>query len=152
MSYVRNTIVIARPLAAVFDMATTGEHWPAWHPATKAVSGAVDHSIQMGEQLTEEARIAGRDGSAIWTCGERAPPHKLALEATGNSGRATFRLAYTFEPVEAGTQMTRELTYQIEGLRRNEHLTVGRAMREQSGQAMENLKAFLEAHIPAEPA
>jgi hypothetical protein len=36
------------------------------------VSGAIDHSLKVGEQVTEDFRVAGRRGRARWTVIERA--------------------------------------------------------------------------------
>src|SRR5438045_2342634 len=41
-------INIHRPIGAVFDYITTPANWPAWHPASRAVSGSVDHSLLIG--------------------------------------------------------------------------------------------------------
>ena len=49
---------IQRPATVVFDYVTTPAHWPTWHPSSLGVSGAVDHSLDIGEQATEEFRVA----------------------------------------------------------------------------------------------
>jgi uncharacterized protein YndB with AHSA1/START domain len=149
MVFVTNKVVVRRPIAAVFDVATTGEHWTRWHPATQAVRGAVKAPVQLGEKIVEDVIIAGRAGTATWTCTERDPPHHLTLEGTGEGG-TTARIVYTFAERSDGTEFTRDLTYNMPSLNaaRGETLTVSRVMREQSAKAMTNLKALLEAEIP----
>src|SRR6478735_4251189 len=41
---------IDRPAGVVFDYVTTPAHWPTWHPSSLAVSGAVDHPLDPGEE------------------------------------------------------------------------------------------------------
>ena len=45
---------ISHPIETVFDDATTPANWPEWHPASHAVSGAVDHSLLVGEEVQED--------------------------------------------------------------------------------------------------
>lgn len=79
MGEVTNTVLVRRPRAAAFDVATTGRHWPAWHPATQAVRGAIDHPVQLGEEIVEDVIIGGMAGTAHWTCVEYDQPHRLVL-------------------------------------------------------------------------
>ena len=67
MTRVVSTIRIRRDIADVFDFFTTPENWPEWHPASISVAGATDHSLAIGEEVTEEFLAAGRRGSASAT-------------------------------------------------------------------------------------
>ena len=71
---VRNSIDIAAPTEQVFEYVTTPSNWPRWHPSSRAVHGAVDHSLQVGERVTEDFTVAGREGQVVWTVAERVPP------------------------------------------------------------------------------
>lgn len=149
MTTIANTVLVRRPIAALFDTATTARYWQRWHPATLGVSGAVAQPVQLGEQITERARIAGVIGTARWTCVEYDRPHRLALEAPGPP--VTARIVYTFDERGGGEVVfTRTLTYTIMlplG-RVLDALLVAGVMKRQSMQAMINLKALLEAEIP----
>ena len=148
MTTIANTVLVRRPLAAVFDTATTARYWRRWHPATRSVRGAVDHPVQLGEQITERARIAGITGTARWTCTEYVRPHRLTLDAPTPPVRA--RIVYTFEERAGAVVFTRTLTYTIMtplGALLDALLVAG-VMKNQSAQAMINLKALLEAEIP----
>jgi hypothetical protein len=148
MARIANSILVRRPLAAVFDTATTARYWPRWHPATRAVQGAVDHPVQTGEQITERARIVGPTQTFEWTCVERDAPHRLALEAPGTPGHP--RIVYTVEQRGDEVLFTRVLTYTVPlplgGLLDTAYLAG--VMKQQSVQAIINLKALLEAEIP----
>lgn len=151
MGLVTTTAFIRRPIAAVFDTATTARYWPQWHPATRRVSGATDHPVRLGEQITEVARIAGMTGTAHWTCVEYDRPRRLVLAATGTAG-ARARIVYTFVERDSGVEFTRDLTYRFLGplTALLEPLLIARVMQRQSQVAMENLKALIEVEIPAQ--
>jgi Polyketide cyclase / dehydrase and lipid transport len=75
MTQIVVAINIHRPIGAVFDYVTTPANWPAWHPASRAVSGSVDHSLLIGEQVTEEFVVGGRHGSCVWQVTQREMPY-----------------------------------------------------------------------------
>jgi uncharacterized protein YndB with AHSA1/START domain len=47
MTQIVVAINIHRPIGAVFDYVTTPANWPAWHPASRAVSGSVARAAGM---------------------------------------------------------------------------------------------------------
>src|SRR5215471_21272550 len=73
-THIANTIVIAKPPDAVFAYVTTPGNWPKWHPASRAVSGTTDHSLTVGERVTEDFIVAGREGRVVWTAVKRDAP------------------------------------------------------------------------------
>jgi uncharacterized protein YndB with AHSA1/START domain len=148
MSRIANSILVHRPIAAVFDTATTARYWARWHPATRTVEGAVDHPLQLGEHVTERAHIVGPARIFVWTCVERDAPHRLVLEAPGTPGDP--RIVYTVDQRGDEVLFTRTLTYTVPlplgGLVDTWYLAG--VMKQQSVQAIINLKALLEAEIP----
>ncbi|MFM0024224.1 SRPBCC family protein [Paraburkholderia azotifigens] len=104
---------IERDSTAVFDYVTTPAHWPAWHPSSLSVSGATDHSLGIGEQTTEEFRVAGRRGEVVWTVVERKRPEKWTIDGT-IAGRSAGTVSYALTPNtngKDGTQFERTFTY-----------------------------------------
>src|SRR5271157_2263604 len=61
-SHIVSTIRIHREMADVFDFFTTPKNWPRWHPASISVAGATDHSLAIGEEVTEEFRTGNGKG------------------------------------------------------------------------------------------
>lgn len=150
MGYVENTVLVGRPRPAVFDAATTARYWPQWHPATRGVEGAINHPVQLGEAITEYVNIAGREGVAHWTCVEYQRPDRLVLDATGEGG-TTARITYTFAGQDGGTAFTRAMTYDFAGLPAGspQAAALDQVMQTQSQVALDNLKALIEAEVPA---
>jgi hypothetical protein len=145
---IANSVLVRRPIAAVFDTATTARYWPRWHPASLSVSGATDHPLQLGEQITERARIAGLPRTVRWTCVACDHPHRLALVAPGAPLQAD--LVFTFDQHGPEVICTRPFSYTLTlplGGVLNALLLAGR-MKQQSTQAMINLLALLNAEIP----
>jgi hypothetical protein len=70
MTRILSTICIHRDIADVFDFLATPKNWPEWHPASISVAGSTDHSLAIGEEVTEEFLAAGRRERR---CGERPP-------------------------------------------------------------------------------
>jgi uncharacterized protein YndB with AHSA1/START domain len=101
---------IRRPIAEVFDYVTTPAHWLIWHPSSLGLHGATDHSLQVGEQVTEEFRVAGRKGSVTWKVIARDAPRSWTIAgivAAGGKGTITYTLTSTAD----GTAFRREFDY-----------------------------------------
>jgi hypothetical protein len=119
-------INIHRPIGAVFDYITTPANWPAWHPASRAVSGSVDHSLLIGEQVTEEFVAGGRHGSCVWQVTQREAPYLWTIT--------------TSTPRVAGRKHSLRAEVHLCNVR---HLAL-RRMRRESRIALEQLKERFE--------
>jgi uncharacterized protein YndB with AHSA1/START domain len=106
------TTQIDRPIEQVFDFLTTPANWVRWHPSTVSVSGATDHSLEVGEQVTEEYVVAGQKGRATWTVRERSRPHRWKFDTIAENGHQAA-IAYTFTPLGYGTHFEREVVIQF---------------------------------------
>jgi hypothetical protein len=138
------TISIHRPIGVVFDYITTPANWPAWHPASRAVSGSVDHSLLIGEQVTEEFVAGGRHGSCVWQVTRREVPYLWTITTSTPQVQAeiTYRLSAQGETII----FERELTYVTSGLWLwvFDFLLMRRRMNRESRIALERLKERLE--------
>ena len=142
MPLVSHHFVVDRPLAAVFDVVTTARFWPEWHPATRGVTGDVDHPAQLGDQITEHVTIAGIQGSGTWTVVERDPPHHMALEVSLAFGQ--LRISYQLSPAAGGgTRFQRDLAFPDLGPQ------VSAAMAAQSAEGAADLDRLVQREIPA---
>src|SRR6516162_1705409 len=103
-------IHIDRAMEEVFDFLTTPGNWPRWHPSSMGVRGAVDHSLDIGEQVTEDYRVAGLSGTAVWTVRERAAPIRWVIDGVAESGNEAT-ITYTLTGDAHGTQFQRELEF-----------------------------------------
>ena len=104
---------IARPTDAVYAYVTTPGNWPKWHPSSLAVHGATDHSLAVGEQVTEEYLVAGQQGTVTWTVTEREVPRRWVIEGTTNGTQTRGVVEYTLAATPSGTQFERVFTYDL---------------------------------------
>lgn len=143
---IHSVVTIDRAPADVFAYVSTPANWPAWHPSSLAVRGATDHPLQMGEQVTESFRVAGREGTVIWTVTGRQPPSFWRIDGVIDS-RQAGTVTYTLTPAGPGTRFERDFTYRAPTLLFS--LLNWAALRGQidaeSAEAVQRLKARLEA-------
>lgn len=120
MTRIYTTIKIKGPISEVFNYVTTPVSWLQWHPSCQGVSGATEHSLEVGEQVTEEFVVAGRSGSA--------------------------RITYTLTEQEGGTVFERELVYSLSKpwLVLLDWLVLRHRVNGESTEALRRLKAVLE--------
>ncbi|MEM5429820.1 SRPBCC family protein [Cupriavidus oxalaticus] len=111
MTRIHSEATIRRPPAEVFAYVSTPANWPAWHPSSLAVHGATDHSLDVGEQVTEDFRVAGREGTVVWKVAERRAPTFWRIDGTID-GRKAGTVTYTLTSAGTGTRFEREFTYQ----------------------------------------
>ncbi len=138
-------ITIRQPVAQVYDYVTTPGHWPQWHPSSLAVSGAVDHSLLVGERATEDFLVAGRRGRAVWTVIAREAPARWEIEGEVD-GRKASVITYTLAQAGAGTRFQRELAYRSPNLlfALLNRLQIRARIEAESSLALERLKQVLE--------
>lgn len=137
---------INQRIEQVFDYVTTAGNWPTWHPSSLGVSGAVDHSGQPGEQVTERFRVAGRRGEVVWAVRERQSPTRWVIEGkTGSGGGGA--ITYTLTPENSGTYFEREFVYYFHNplYRLLDGLLVRPRIQAESDEALRRLKQVLEA-------
>lgn len=139
-------VSIERPDTVVFDYVTTPSHWPDWHPSSLSVRGATGHSLNVGEQVTEEFRVAGRRGSVVWTVAVRDRPRKWEIVGTID-GRSAGMVSYSLTPEASGTRFEREFVYRAPSLwfEAVNVLFVRARIQRESDTAVARLKKTLEA-------
>jgi uncharacterized protein YndB with AHSA1/START domain len=143
-------IDIRRPVEQVFDFLTTPGNWPRWHPSSLRVTGAVDHSLGPGEQVTEDFRVAGQSGTAVWTVRERQAPQRWVIDGVAENGnRAT--ITYTVTAQAGGSRFERELVFVPTGPPAPELVLALLSLRieAESAEALRRVKALLEEGLPA---
>ena len=143
---IHNETIINKATATVFDYVTTPGNWPQWHPASLNVSGSTDHSLEVGEQVTEDYHVAGRLGQVIWTVTQREAPRRWVIEGQIVGRSAGGTVAYTLTPADGGTRFEREFVYATPGLMFNllNALLFRRRIAAESAVALRRLKGVLE--------
>lgn len=146
MTRIFTTAMIACPREALYDYVTTPAHWPEWHPSSLGVSDGADHSLLVGERVTERFLVAGRRGSVVWTVAEREAPQRWvivgAIEGSNGGGTITYNLTQRAD----GVYFEREFIYPPPNalFAVLDALIVRRRIQAESEQATRNLKAKME--------
>jgi uncharacterized protein YndB with AHSA1/START domain len=145
MARIHTTIQIRKPIEDVFDYVTTPGNWPEWHPSSLGVSGATDHPLEVGEQVTEDFLVAGRRGHVVWTVCERQAPLRWVIEGKVEGG-GEGRIAYTLTPGTDGTRFEREFVYTMPNplLALLDRLVFQPRVEAESAEALRRLKQTLE--------
>jgi uncharacterized protein YndB with AHSA1/START domain len=137
---------IRRPAEQVYNYVTTPGTWPKWHPSSLKVTGAIDHSLALGEQVAEDFLVAGRRGRVVWTVREREAPRRWLIQAEVEGGGGGT-VAYTLTPDGDATLFEREFIYRTPGplFKLLDVLYMRRRIEGESEQALRNLKRVLES-------
>ncbi len=145
MTRVDTPIFIPLPMETVFNYVTDPGYWPQWHPSSLGVSGATGHSLEKGEQVTEEFLVAGRHGKATWTVRERVFPRLWSIEGdvAGSAGKGV--VTYLLQPQDDGTLFEREFIYSMSSplYVLLDRLFIRRRIEAKSWQAVRQLKQVL---------
>ncbi len=150
MARVYTTIQIDTPIERVFNYVTTPGNWLEWHPSCLGVSGATDHSLEPGEKITEEFRVAGRRGRVLWTVRERVVPSNWVIDGRAEGGGGGT-ITYTLTPHNGGTIFEREVVYTMPNLLLAllDRLVLRRRVEAESAEALWRLKQVLERRSTA---
>jgi len=139
-----NSVTINGTPKAVFDLITTARLWPQWHPATKGVGGVVERPYGLGDLIYERGQIGDKDFEATWKVVEHVRPSKIVLQ----SQKSPTRITYTLAAGKGTTVFTRRLEYRADTFAAVKELD--KVMRDQSEQAVKQLKALVEKTLSDE--
>jgi len=148
MTRIINDVVIERPIAAVFDYVSTPAHWLVWHPSSLGLHGATDHSLQVGEEVIEDFRVAGRKGSVTWRVIERISPTRWAI-AGKVAGGGEGTITYSLSTVGNSTAFQRAFAYTMPNALADllDRLFIRRRIEAESTRAVDLLKKALEVGL-----
>jgi hypothetical protein len=145
MTHILSRTCIRRSPLQIFDFATTPAHWAQWLPSAE-VSGAVDHPLLAGEQVTEELVISRRRSTVAWTVIECEPPRLWAIAGILD-GMGHVVVTYELTPRPDGTMFERDFAYSMPrgAYRLLDWLLVRPRIESDSTTALQRLRSLLEA-------
>ncbi|GAC1434503.1 MAG: hypothetical protein PVS3B3_09360 [Ktedonobacteraceae bacterium] len=151
MTRIKTAAYIAVPIERIYTYVTTPGIWPQWHPSSLAVSGASNHSLQVGEQCIEEFLVAGRHGKVTWTVTECVFPQRWVINGIIEGRAYGGSVSYTLLRKDEGTLFMREFVYPTPGILLTllDILVVRRRVRAESQEAVRRLKVVLEQQTAA---
>jgi len=109
------------------------------------VEGATDHSLEPGEQVTEEYRVAERRGRVVWTVREREAPRRWGIDSRVE-GCGSGTITYALGPHLEGTAFERDFIYAMPNplLAVLDRLVFRHRLEAESTEALRRLKDVLE--------
>ena len=145
MSRIETTVQICKPVEEVFAYVTTPESWLQWHPSSVSITGDTDHSLNIGEQVSEAFVVAGKTGSVTWTVTDREAPKRWVISGcVERAGRGD--ITYTLTPDNSETTFERVFAYTMDNwlLSLLDWLFIRRRIEAESTEALRRLKHTLE--------
>jgi uncharacterized protein YndB with AHSA1/START domain len=103
-----NVVRLARPPADVFALVTNPSRWHEWHPNTRDVDAAADHSLGVGEQVVERIRVGPFRGAVTWKVTAAEPGRRWVLYGDAGNGFQS-ELEYTLQAEGEGTLFRRRV-------------------------------------------
>jgi hypothetical protein len=99
----------------------------------------------VGEEVTEEFKVAGRSGSVVWKVTTREEPRLWVIEGTIVGRSSGGRITYELWPHEGATRFTRIFYYPTPGLFFGvaDRLVLRRRVEAESNEALQRLAALL---------
>ena len=144
-----HTIRIARPREAVFDFVTQPWRWCEWHPASRHAR-AEKTVLAPGDVFDEEIELRPLGPFPLRL--RRATRYEVleaerpgGWRARGEAGDGWLEIEYRLEPDGEDTRFTRRLAFEVRGALRLLGPLLRARVERQSREALENLRACLEA-------
>ena len=81
-----HVVRLARPPADVFALVTNPSRWHEWHPNTRDVDAAADHSLGVGEAVIERIRVGPLRGAVTWQVTAAEPARRWVLLGDAGHG------------------------------------------------------------------
>jgi hypothetical protein len=144
MPIIKTAVSIDQSMDRVFEFVTTAANCGTWCPSSW--TGPIDHSLRLGERVTEELSLAGRRARIEWTVRESRPPERWVIVGkTEDGGKATLSYVLTRGP--NGTHLRREFVYDIPILfdQRGAFLSLRNRLQAESAESLRRLKRVIEA-------
>ena len=146
---IEHEVGLPRTPAEVFALVTNPSRWHEWHPNTRDVDTAADHSLGVGEAVIERIRVGPFRGVVTWKVTAAEPGRRWVLY--GDAGRGfESELEYRLQADDQGTRFRRRVQlrwpwwFVFGGL-------ATRTMRKDAVAALDNLKRTLAASKKIEP-
>lgn len=103
-----HVVQLPRPPADVFALVTNPSRWHEWHPNTRDVDAAADHSLGVGEVVIERIRVGPFLGVVAWKVTAADPGRRWVLYGDGGRGFES-ELEYTLHAEGEGTRFRRRV-------------------------------------------
>ncbi|MGZ8513825.1 MAG: SRPBCC family protein [Candidatus Limnocylindrales bacterium] len=136
------SVVIGRPIDAVFSFIADGERCREWRPGVLDIKRASGDGV--GARYTQGVKgPMGRRVAADYEVTVFEPPRRLEFQTVTGPARPHGR--YHLEPVDGGTRLTFSLDATLSGLQRMLMGSMVQRTMEAEVRMLDNVKRILEA-------
>ena len=136
------TVVIGRPIDAVFSFIADGERCPEWRPGVLDIKRASGDGV--GARYSQGVKgPVGRRVAADYEVTTFEPPRRLEFQTVTGPARPHGR--YDLEPVDGGTRLTFSLDATLSGTQRLLMGSMVQRTMDAEVRALDNAKRVLEA-------
>lgn len=142
----RETIIINRPVAAVWAFLQQPNSEAAWHPGVIEEKRTSAGGLGVGATGIEVRKVFGRHMEFSWEITEFEPGRKVTTRSVG--GSVAWEATYLLESIENGTRFTLDYRQEAAGLWRLLLVGAPIVMRKQAKSDLANLKRVVEALRP----
>jgi uncharacterized membrane protein len=154
MTSFSSSLVVARPIAEVWDVWSDVRILPQLSPSTVEVRGAPERLTEVGQEFVQIVQAAGRCFESTWTVIDVVPEDHLTIEGSVGLG-ARYQLTERVEAEGADhTRLTLEIEYRLPfgplG-RLASKLGIEHLARKETDEVLRNLATLLEQRDAARP-
>lgn len=147
MEPLTTSIVILRPIAEVFDLASCLIRCSVWQSTIVSAEKITDGPVGVGTTYRHQVKFLGALAETHPTITVWDPPYRLEFQ--DHSVRVPFDAVYTFEAVEGGTRFTAQVVGDTTGKFIQYGETFARrALLRQYESDLQTLKELLEGRKP----
>src|SRR5215208_2967570 len=139
----RVSVLIARPIADVFEFVEDARNRPRWDDSVDSEELTSPEPIGVGTTVRTRMRSMGRDYVLDWRIAEHEPPRRQTIESTAGPFPTTLR--YELTPVDGGTRVDFAVTGAPTGALRVLQPLIARTTRRNLDRGFPRLKEMLEA-------
>ncbi|CAN5127013.1 MAG: SRPBCC family protein [Nocardioidaceae bacterium] len=143
MTRFEHSVVIGRPIEAVWAYLIDPANNPAWQGPVIEVRRGAGVPLEVGSEIEEVMQFLGRRFDLTWVVTALEPMRRSAVRTS--SGPVPMQGSYSFEPVADGTRFTLETEMEAHGFFKLAEPVFARMARREGTSSCEMVKELLEA-------
>jgi hypothetical protein len=147
MEPVVQSVIINRPIAEVFDVATCQERCVVWRGPIVSTAKTSEGPTEIGSTYAHTIKLLGIKVEATPVITAWEPPYRA--EVKNKMGMVTYNSTFVCEEVEGGTKLTTTIQAETGGaLKHIPDALIHKAITRQHAGDLQALKEMMESQVP----